>query len=175
MRTRAKESVNCYKQLGTLGGGNHFIEIDESDDGDMWLVVHTGSRRLGKTVCDYHTGFATDEAVSDQELNDMVSRAISGNSVVVPEKYYKTFRDMYVQRVKSTSAKQEISEKIKQLETVVTVKNSNRKALGFLHGKTADDYCKDMHICQIYAQLNRRLILHTINKRIALFKQSHAL
>ena len=96
MRVRVKESVNCYKQLGTLGGGNHFIEIDESDAGDMWLVIHTGSRRLGKTVCDYHTSFTVDEIVSDQELNDMVGHATTGDPVTVPEKCYKAFRDRYV-------------------------------------------------------------------------------
>ena len=71
----------------------------------MWLVIHTGSRRLGKTVCDYHTGFTMDEVISDQELSSMVSRAVAGEAVTVPEKYYKAFREMYVLHVKSTCAR----------------------------------------------------------------------
>ncbi|MDR1687230.1 MAG: RtcB family protein [Clostridiales bacterium] len=47
--------------IGTLGGGNHFIEIDKDDDGKLYLVIHTGSRNLGKQVCDYYQNCAADE------------------------------------------------------------------------------------------------------------------
>jgi RNA-splicing ligase RtcB len=46
--------------IGTLGGGNHFIEVDKDDDGQLYLVVHTGSRNLGKQVCDYYQNAAAD-------------------------------------------------------------------------------------------------------------------
>lgn len=46
------------RSLGTLGGGNHFIELDRSDDGSLYLVVHTGSRHLGEEVAEYYTKLA---------------------------------------------------------------------------------------------------------------------
>ena len=61
------EKLHCYKEineiraeksLGTLGGGNHFIEIDEDDEGNKYLVIHTGSRNLGKQVADYYQNLA---------------------------------------------------------------------------------------------------------------------
>jgi len=53
------ERFNCaLKQLGTLGGGNHFIEIQKDEDGYVWIMVHSGSRNLGKRVADYHNNVA---------------------------------------------------------------------------------------------------------------------
>lgn len=49
-----KEEGNIDKQLGTLGGGNHFIEIQAGDDGYIWFMIHCGSRNFGKKVCDYY-------------------------------------------------------------------------------------------------------------------------
>lgn len=46
------------RSLGTLGGGNHFIELDQGDDGSLYLVVHTGSRHLGEEVAEYYTKLA---------------------------------------------------------------------------------------------------------------------
>jgi RNA-splicing ligase RtcB len=46
--------------IGTLGGGNHFIELDSDDDGQLYLVVHSGSRNLGKQVCDYYQNAAAE-------------------------------------------------------------------------------------------------------------------
>lgn len=63
------EELRCYKKidrcrakeaLGTLGGGNHFIEIDKDDDGNLYLVIHTGSRKLGLRVADYYQAKAYD-------------------------------------------------------------------------------------------------------------------
>ena len=51
---------NARKQLGTLGGGNHFIEIQKGDDGHIWFMVHSGSRNLGKQVCDHYNKLATE-------------------------------------------------------------------------------------------------------------------
>jgi len=50
-----RELVSSKKQLGTLGGGNHFIEIQKGDDGYIWLMIHSGSRNFGlKTASEYH-------------------------------------------------------------------------------------------------------------------------
>jgi tRNA-splicing ligase RtcB len=45
-------------QLGTLGGGNHFLELQRDEDGQVWFMLHSGSRSVGKKVCDYHHGIA---------------------------------------------------------------------------------------------------------------------
>lgn len=54
-----KEYKGALNQLGSLGGGNHFIEIQKGDDGHIWYMVHSGSRSLGKKVCDYYDALAT--------------------------------------------------------------------------------------------------------------------
>jgi tRNA-splicing ligase RtcB len=49
---------NALKSLGTLGGGNHFIEIQKGSDGYIWIMIHSGSRNLGKQVADYYNKVA---------------------------------------------------------------------------------------------------------------------
>jgi tRNA-splicing ligase RtcB len=53
-----REYANARKSLGTLGGGNHFIEIQEGSDGHIWVMVHSGSRNLGKQVADHYNRLA---------------------------------------------------------------------------------------------------------------------
>lgn len=53
-----KEFENARKQLGTLGGGNHFIEIQKGDDGHIWFMIHSGSRNLGFKVANYYNNLA---------------------------------------------------------------------------------------------------------------------
>lgn len=55
-----KEWENATKSLGTLGGGNHFIEIQKGSDGHIWIMIHSGSRNLGKQVADYYNQVAID-------------------------------------------------------------------------------------------------------------------
>ena len=50
----SREYKSAKKQLGTLGGGNHFIEIQKGDDGFIWIMIHSGSRNLGKQVADHY-------------------------------------------------------------------------------------------------------------------------
>jgi RNA-splicing ligase RtcB len=61
--TKTKEEYNSY--LGTLGGGNHFIELDKDDEGNIFLVIHSGSRNLGKQVCEYYQNLAIEKWISD--------------------------------------------------------------------------------------------------------------
>lgn len=49
-----REFFSAQKQIGTLGGGNHFIEIQRGSDGHIWFMIHSGSRNLGKQVAEYH-------------------------------------------------------------------------------------------------------------------------
>ena len=53
-----KEFLNADKQIGTLGGGNHFIEIQKDKENNVWIMIHSGSRNLGKKVADYYNKLA---------------------------------------------------------------------------------------------------------------------
>lgn len=53
-----REYDNARKSLGTLGGGNHFIEIQQDQDGHIWIMIHSGSRNLGKQVCNHYNNIA---------------------------------------------------------------------------------------------------------------------
>jgi len=59
------QAVNAMLQLGTLGGGNHFIEIQRAKDGGVWVMIHSGSRNLGKQVCDYYNAWAKDDNIAN--------------------------------------------------------------------------------------------------------------
>ena len=71
-----QEYGNALKSLGTLGGGNHFIEIQKGDDGHIWIMIHSGSRNLGKQVCDHYKKLAYDlnhkwySHIPEDNLND---------------------------------------------------------------------------------------------------------
>ena len=58
MTVISREYPSALKQLGTLGGGNHFIEIQKSSDGHIWIMIHSGSRNLGKQVADHYNKIA---------------------------------------------------------------------------------------------------------------------
>lgn len=59
------ELANARLQLGTLGGGNHFIEVQKGDDGFIWIMVHSGSRNIGKKICDHYNALAKNVGNSD--------------------------------------------------------------------------------------------------------------
>lgn len=63
-----KDTPKFEKQIGTLGGGNHFIEIDIDEDGSKYLVIHTGSRNLGKQVAEYYQQLAIDLCSGKEEM-----------------------------------------------------------------------------------------------------------
>jgi tRNA-splicing ligase RtcB (3'-phosphate/5'-hydroxy nucleic acid ligase) len=69
LRVIGREYTSALKQLGTLGGGNHFIEIQQGDDGHLWVMIHSGSRNLGKQVADHYNRLA-------KQLNDKWSRVV---------------------------------------------------------------------------------------------------
>ena len=65
----SRQYVSARRQVGTLGGGNHFIELQKDDDGFLWIMLHSGSRNLGKQVGDYYNKLA-------KELNAMYHTAV---------------------------------------------------------------------------------------------------
>lgn len=129
------------RSLGTLGGGNHFIEIDEDDEGNKYLVIHTGSRNLGKQVCDYYQNLAVSNLIGKNKLQNEIAELV--------KEYKNNERDS------------EIENAIKKLKSERKEYNIP-KELCYLVGLDREDYLHDMKICQRFAELNRRRIANAI-------------
>lgn len=129
-----KDSRRIERSLGTLGGGNHFIEIDEAHDGTKYLVIHTGSRNLGRQVAGYYQKIAVELAQGKDE-------------------YFRK-REELIRTFKEQGRSREIQSALKTL-------NYEAKALMmpedlcYLYGGYLDDYLHDIEICQEFARRNR--------------------
>lgn len=138
-----KETNKFNKAIGTLGGGNHFIEIDIDEDNNKYLVIHTGSRNLGKQVAEYYQNLAI-ELCSGKE--EMFKRK---------EEIIKTYKEQ--------GRKVEIQKALKELEKEYKdSKPDLPNELCYLEGKYRETYLHDMEICQVYASLNRLQIAKMI-------------
>lgn len=131
-----KETKLLERSLGTLGGGNHFIEIDEASDGTKYLVIHSGSRNLGKQVAEHY-----------QQLAIELNRGI--------EDYLKA-RDEIIRSYKAQGRKNEIQAALKQLSWDKANKETTiPEDLCFLYGSYLEDYLYDAVICQAFARRSR--------------------
>ena len=138
-----KETKKFNRAIGTLGGGNHFIEVDVDEEGNKYLVIHTGSRNLGKQVADYYQNLAI-ELCSGKE--EMFKRK---------EEIIKTYKEQ--------GRKSEIQKALKELEAEYKQnKPELPNELCYLTGKYREMYLHDMEICQLYASLNRLQIAKMI-------------
>lgn len=153
MRFTELQDMRCYRELndtkaieraiGSLGGGNHFIEIDEDEDGCKYLVIHTGSRQLGKQVAEHYQKIARGLHTGWGPLWD--------KEEVIKREY------------KASGRRSEIQDALKELH-----RSFHQTALDmpleytFLSGKYTDDYLHDMRICQKYADENRKMIARLI-------------
>ncbi len=126
------------KSIGTLGGGNHFIEADRSDTGDIYIVVHSGSRHLGVEVADYY-----------QEQGRM---ALWGGA------RYQI--GQFIETLKSEGRFQEIQPAVTALKKEHKI--SIPKDLAYVEGKLFEDYIHDMRIVQRFAVLNRKAMMDVI-------------
>lgn len=138
---RCADRVNlnrAMRSIGTLGGGNHFIEVDRSEDGRLFLVVHSGSRHLGTEIA----GFYQDEG----------RRALWGGA-----QYQVT---MIIEQLKREGRFKEIQKTIKALKKEHEL--SIPKDLAYVEGKLFDDYIHDMKLTQRFAVLNRKAMVDVI-------------
>lgn len=135
-----KATARIHQAIGSLGGGNHFIELDKDDEGNVYLVIHTGSRNLGKQVADIYQAKAvrhlTDGA---DDFDKRIWRTI--------EEYKATGRRAELQGVLS-----EMRQAYREAKPSLPVD------LCYLEGEGREHYLHDMRICQRWAVLNRRLI-----------------
>lgn len=153
VRFKQLQNLHCYRQLkdakrlersiGTLGGGNHFIEIDIDDDNNKYLIIHTGSRNLGKQVAEYYQNLAIELMQGKDKLYEMQNKLI---------KEYK-----------EQGRRKEIQEAIKELHRKYNPNPLNiPKELCYLTGEYRQMYLDDMAICQEFASLNRMTIAESI-------------
>lgn len=151
------EALRCYRSLkntkwlerslGTLGGGNHFIEVDEAQDGTKYLVIHTGSRNLGKQVADIYQQLAID-------LN-------KGK-----ETYFKE-REEIIRTYKEQGRRSEIQAALQAISWAQRVATMPED-LCFLYGSFFEDYMHDVAICQKFATRNREKIAEALLERTGL-------
>lgn len=141
-----KQTKRLERSLGTLGGGNHFIEIESASDGNKYLVVHSGSRNLGKQVAEYYQNLAV-------ELN-------TGKADFFEK------REELIQAYKEQGRHREIKAAIKALEK----KHKRKKTaippdLCYLYGSYMDDYLHDVQLCQLFAKRSREKMAEIILER----------
>lgn len=141
-----RDSRRLERSLGTLGGGNHFIEIDEANDGCKYLIVHSGSRNLGKQVAQYY-----------QRLAANLDRGYDT---------YLEKRDEIIKTYKEQGRKSEIQTALKDLHwNVYESETSMPDDLCYVSGKYLEEYLNDVEICQNFAKRNRELMAEIILTR----------
>jgi tRNA-splicing ligase RtcB len=133
------------RSIGTLGGGNHFIEVDADEDGRRYLVIHTGSRNLGKQVAEHYQSLAVKRA-RDRQVS-LPKQAPAGEDLVGGRK----------KQLRSAKKRQKAPDE-----------GAIPRDLCHLSGGDRADYLRDMRICQQYAALNRAQIAHLILKNMRL-------
>lgn len=120
--------------IGTLGGGNHFIELDEDDEENKYLVVHSGSRNLGVQVCEYWQNKAISNLTDNsKERNELINR------------------------LKSEGRQKEIQSELNKLRKPII-----NNELAYIENEDLKRYIHDMKLCQEYAEMNRKAIINTI-------------
>ena len=136
----------AFKSLSSLGG-NHFLEIDRDSRGNLWLVVHTGSRHLGIEVCEYYQNRAYEklqESAKGGSLKQLINSTIS--------------------ELKTAHREKEISKQIEKIKADYERENNTKvpRELAYLTGQDFDDYIHDMQLTQQHAAINRKCIADTI-------------
>ena len=139
-----KDTKRLERSLGTLGGGNHFIEIDESAEGEKYLVIHSGSRNLGKQVAELYQKLAVDLSKGKEE-------------------YFKK-RDEIIRTYKEKGKRKEIQAALKKIaweqkESLIP------EDLCFLYGSYLEDYLHDVEVCQRFARRNREKMAEILLER----------
>ena len=154
-KTDCKVSPDVFRlSLGTLGGGNHFWELDRDEEGNIWLVVHTGSRRSGKDVAEYY------QKQAYESLNKTGKRW---------KKEIAAKRIVFIEQLKREGKEKELHKLLPEWEA--SLSKTDYKVpyeLSWCEGQLFDDYIHDMKVMQKYAALNRRIITEVILKKCKL-------
>lgn len=142
-----KDTRRMERSLGTLGGGNHFIEVDRSADGTNYLVIHSGSRNLGKQVAEHYQRLAIELHDGKEELF--------------------VRRDRIIAEYKAAGRRSEIQAALQEL--VWSAKERTiPDDLCYVYGQYLNDYLHDVEICQRFARRNRELMAEILLKKTGL-------
>jgi len=141
---RSVNRIRAERSIGTLGGGNHFIEVDRDENNKLWLVIHSGSRYLGLQVANLY---------QEQAWN-----ALNGVSV-------RDLREM-IDRMKANGERKKIQKTIEKMRKRVI--STIPRDLAYLQGEDFDDYLHDMEIVQKYAVKNREAMADVIVREMHL-------
>lgn len=134
-----KETKRLNLSIGSLGGGNHFIELDKDESGLFYLVVHTGSRNLGKQVADIYQKLAVKCQSGWEKLMEEQNRLIA--------------------EYKQAGRKNELQDVIRELHNSFKMRKPTIPPdLSYLEGSYCEDYLYDMRLSQQWAKRNRRMI-----------------
>ena len=147
LRCKREGRINldrAVKSLGTLGGGNHFIEADKDEEGNIFIVIHSGSRHLGLEVANYY-----------QEL---AYKSLNGNTA--------DDINQLIINCKTAGREKEIQRGIDDLKA--QVRTETPKSLAYLAGPLMEDYIHDMKIVQRFALLNRKAMMDEIIRGLKL-------
>ncbi len=151
--------LRCYRSLkrarylemslGTLGGGNHFIEIDMASDGNKYLVIHSGSRNLGKQVAELYQKLAIDLHAGKADYFDR--------------------REALIRTYKAQGRRGEIQTALKALEQEYQSREPDMpEDLCYLYGRHLEDYLHDVEICQTFARRSRERMAQILLDRLGL-------
>ena len=141
-----KDSRRLERSLGTLGGGNHFIEVDRASDGTFYLVIHSGSRNLGKQVAEIYQQLAIDLHAGKED-------------------YFRR-RDEIIESYKAEGRRTEIQAALKSLAKEYDAKESDvPEDICWLYGSFLGDYLHDVEICQQFAKRSREKMAEIILER----------
>ena len=141
-----RDTKRLERSLGTLGGGNHFIEVDQAKNGTYYLIIHSGSRNLGKQVAEIYQQLAIDLHTGKEE-------------------YFKE-RDEIIRTYKEQGRRAEIQETLKLLKQNYETQDLDApNDICWLYGSFMDDYLHDVEICQCFARRSRERMAEVIIQR----------
>lgn len=144
-----KDTKRLERSLGTLGGGNHFIEIERATDGSHYLIIHSGSRNLGKQVAEIYQRLAIDLHMGKEE-------------------YFRQ-KEALIREYKVAGRRGEIQAALKALQTAYETKEPDApEELCWLYGSFLEDYLHDVEICQRFARRNREKMAEILLEKAGL-------
>ena len=141
---RHVDLLRAEKSIGTLGGGNHFIEVDRDDEGQLYVVVPSGSRHLGVEVAKYYQeeGYKALNRTDDGSLQELVAE------------------------LKAAGRQKEIQKELKRLKNLK--RTAVPRQLAYVEGTLFEQYIHDMKLVQRFAELNRQAMIDEIVKGMKL-------
>ena len=141
---RHVDILRAEKSIGTLGGGNHFIEVDRDDDGHLYVVIHSGSRHLGVEVAKYYQeeGYKALNRADDGEIQQLITE------------------------LKAAGRQKDIQKELKRLKNLK--RTTVPRQLAYVEGMLFEQYIHDMKLVQRFAELNRQAMMDEIVKGMKL-------